>query len=237
MKTTGLWMFIFFFFVSFSTASAHDWFLVKSEVGFDIAMAHVEDAGVKGDPYEPERAIQAAGYRANGEAVPITISWKADHTGSYLSPGESFSAITALVYNKYWMKTTKGWKNEKVKGDFSVLQEGQSFKFMKYIDSWHDFMAKPLGQRFEIVPMKDPLKTRQGDILPVKLFFMGKEVRQAQITGESRTHRLQAMTAQDTFKIIIGEKGLQFIGAKIEIPVSEKEIIWYAASLTFSTSR
>ena len=222
--------------VLISEAMAHDWFLIESDAGFDIVMAHIEPTGIKADPYEPERAIQAAGYRDNGGVAPITISWKTDKSGSYISPREKFSAITALVYNKYWMKTTDGWKNDKVQGDFSVIQEGQSYKYMKHIESWHDFMLKPLGQRFEIVPMKDPLETREGEILPVKLFFMGKEINTAKITKESRSHSLDNIETESHFNIKIGKKGLQFINAKIEIPVKEREIIWYAASLTFITS-
>jgi hypothetical protein len=227
---------LIFLFIFSSNALAHDWFLVESDIGFDIVMGHVEATGVEGDPYEPERAIQAAGYRDNGDAAPITVSWKMNKEGSYLSPSEKFSAITALVYNKYWMKTTDGWKNDKVRGDFSVLQAGQSYKYMKHIHAWKGFMLKPLGQRFEIVPVKDPLSAREGEILPIKLFFMGKEIKQAKITRKSRTHELDAVSTEGHFEIVIGKKGLQFINAKIEIPVSEKEVIWYAASLTFNTS-
>ena len=221
----------------FSNAGAHDWWLNKSGDRYDIVMAHIEGDGVAADPYEAQRAVQAAGYRANGDGVPITIDWKADRTGAYILPPEAFSALTALVYNKYWMKTTTGWENDEIKGLEGVIKEGQSFKLTKHIEKWHDWLAKPLGQRLEIVPMKDPTVLEAGDTLPVRLYFMGRQIREARITEMSRTHTLKDVKTDDCFNITIGKGALQFINTKIEIPVKDREIIWYAASLTFFTSK
>ena len=229
-----LWVMLAMVLAPFCSAEAHDWWLNKSGDRYDIVMAHIEDGGAAADPYEAQRAVQAAGYRANGDGVPITIDWKTDRTGAYIVPPEEFSALTAMVYNKYWMKTTTGWKNDEINGLGGVIKEGQSFKHTKHIEKWHDWLARPLGQRFEIVPMKDPTRLKAGDTLPVKLFFMGKQIREARVTEMSRTHTLKDLKTDDCFNITIGQGGLQFINTKIEIPVKDKEIIWYAASLTFN---
>ena len=218
-------------------AMAHDWWLNPSGSNYDIVMAHIKGDGVEADPYEAQRAVQAAGYRANGDGVPITIDWKADRTGAYIVPPEAFSALTAMVYNKYWMKTTTGWENDEIKGLDNVIKEGQSFKLTKHVEKWHEWLASPLGQRFEIVPAKDPTRLKAGDTLPVRLFFMGRQIHEARITKMSRTHSLKDVKTDDCFNITIGQGKLQFINAKIEIPVKDREIIWYAASLTFTTAR
>ena len=221
----------------FSHATAHDWWLNKSNSNFDIVKGHIEADGVHCDPYESDRAIQAAGYREDGQVVPITITWKKDGTGSYIEPAEQFCALTALVYNKYWMKTTEDWKNYRSWGEFNIIQEGQSFKYTKHIEKWHNFLTEPLGQRFEIVPLKDPTRMKEGDLLPVKIFHMGREVQSAKITQVSRIHNLDSITSNGVFDVRMGKKGLQFINAKVEVPVKDKEVIWYAASLTFYTSK
>ena len=220
-----------------SHALAHDWWLNKSNSNFDIVKGHIEADGVHCDLYEPDRAIQAAGYRDDGQVLPITITWKKDGSGSYIESAEQFCALTALVYNKYWMKTTKGWKNYRSWGEFEIIKEGQSYKYTKHIQDWHGCLAKPLGQRFEIVPLKDPTKMNEGDFLPLKIFFMGKEIQSAKITKISKTHDLESINGDGVFNVRIGPTGFQFFNAKIEIPVKDKEIIWYAASLTFYTTR
>ncbi|MDL1963697.1 MAG: DUF4198 domain-containing protein [Deltaproteobacteria bacterium] len=224
-----------------SQSMAHDWWLNRSDSGFEIVKGHVEGDGGKFSPYEADRVIHAAGYRDNGQVVPITVTWKKDKFGSYIFPPEKFSAITAFVYNKYWMITTEGgkrvWKNDKVEGNFEVIEEGQSFKYTKHIEKWHNFLTEPLGQRFEIVPLKDPTRMKKGDLLPVKIFHMGKELQSVRLTKISKTHNLELIKNNGIFYVQVAQKGLQFVNAKVEVPVKDKEVIWYAASLTFYTSK
>jgi hypothetical protein len=105
---------------------------------------------------------------------------------------------------------------------------------------WCENLAKPLGQRFEIVPLQDPTGLKQGERLPVKVFFEGKPVPGAKIAKTSsvkQSHELEPVQAEGPSMVTIGPPGLQLISAKFELPVKEGQIVLFGASLTFSTTK
>ena len=222
-------------FLTVSAAMAHDWGITKTELGYDVVMAHFTDHGIESDIYEPDRVIKATGYLENGKRFPVSIQWKADLSGSSLDVLQECSALTALVYNKYWMQTTRGWQDRWVPELKGVIKEGHSYKVLKYIEHWHDGLTKPLGVVFEIVPLKNPAALSKKEQLPVRLFFMGESVYKASITLNSRKEDLIRVETDDYFLITLSPQKTQFINAKIEVPVKDKKIIWYAAALTFDT--
>ena len=213
---------------------AHDMWLQKSGEGFDIIYGHPGEF----DPYEPERVKQVTGYTENGWLVQLDIERKKD--ACRVVPDEAFCAIGALLDNRYWLKTTRGWKNQRKGKDLEIIQQGHSYKYTKNIVKWCENLAKPLGQRFEIVPLQDPTGLKQGDRLPVKVFFEGKPVQGAKIAKTSsveQSHELEPVQAESPSMVTIGPPGLQLISAKFELPVKEERIVWFGASLTFSTTK
>ena len=158
----------------------------------------------------------------------------------HVCAGRGLCAIGAFLDNKYWMHTTDGWKNQRQRQGLEILKEGHSYKFTKHIVKWCDALAKPLGQRFEVVPLHDPTSLKAGDRLPVKIFFEGKIASAARIASTSnmeKTHDLKSIRGEDPFMVDIGPAGLQLINAKLELPVKNQQVVWYAASLTFYTKR
>ncbi len=224
--------------ITVSQAFAHDWWLNKSEHGYDIVKGHIEkDDSIMADSYEAGKVVQATGYLANGEGFPINISRKKDKSGDCILLPENFSALTAFIYDNCWIKTTKGWSNNKVinGNPAGLIRQGQSYKYTKHIEKWHDRMAKPLGQRLEIVPLKDVSGLQQGNLLPVALFFMGKKIHEAELTQVSREDTLTKMKTDDNFNVKIGDSSFQLIRARVEIPLTDRNFIWYTATLTFNT--
>ena len=108
-------------------------------------------------------------------------------------------------------------------------------EYTKHIEQWQNWLAAPLGQEFEIVPLENPEQLRKGESLKVRLFFMGQKVHEARLTQISGTHTLKLLKTDDCFTVAIPREGFQFINAKIEIPVKDRQVIWYSAPLTFNT--
>ena len=215
--------------------SAHDmWVQESAENFFNIVLGHVGQC----DPYEPERLKEIVGYTENG--WPVRLDIDREKQGCRFIPDEAFCAIGALLDNRYWLKTTDGWRNQREHEDYKILEEGRSYKFTKHVARWCDLLAKPLGQRFEIIPLQDPTRLKQGDRLPVRIFFEGKPAigaRVAKTSNMEQTHRLEPVQAEAPFIVTIGPPGLQLINAKLAVPIKKGHVTWFAASLTFRTNQ
>lgn len=213
---------------------AHDMWLQEIDGGFSIVLGHEGQI----DPYEPARLKNVIGYTENGWTVQLDI--KREKEVCRVMADEAFCAIGALLDNRYWLKTTTGWKNQRERKGSQIVEEGRSYKHTKHIVKWCNFLSKPVGQRFEIVPLKNPIGLKQGDKLPVKVFFEGKLALKARISKTSdmaKTHDLEPIKSKKSVVIQVGSPGLQLINAKLVVPVKGKQIVWFAASLTFHTTK
>jgi len=212
--------------------SAHDMWLQEIDGGFSIALGHEGQT----DPYESARVKDVTGYTENGWTVELDIEREKEECR--VMADEAFCAIGAFLDNKYWMKTTEGWKNQRQRKGLEILEEGHSYKFTKHVVKWCNLLAKPLGQRFEIVPLQDPTRLKEGDRLPVKIFFEGKPAhvaRLAKTSNISQTHDIEPVQGGGPFIVDIGPAGLQLINAKFRFSVQGRQVVWFASSLTFCT--
>jgi len=217
-----------------SVSQAHDMWLEESDNGYIVALGHKGEI----DPYEPERVRQVVAYTMHGWAEEMRVDCREDQCSIFAD--EPFCAFTAVLDNKYWYETTDGWKNQRDNAGLEIIEEGRSYKYTKHIARWCDFLAKPLGQRIEIVPLKDPSSMKQGDRLPVKLFFEGKPLTNARLSGSSNmksTHSLKEISGEGPFLVEVGPPGAQLINAKYRMPVEGKQVVWFAVSMTFKTKK
>lgn len=210
--------------------SAHDMWLEKSKVGYSVTVGHKGQA----DPYDPARVQEVIGYTKNSWPVKLRIERGQNDCNVFTD--ESFCALAAILDNEYWLKTTEGWKNQRDMKGLEIVELGRSFKYTKHIEKWSGFLNKPLGQRFEIVPLKDPTTLKQGDNLPIRVFFEGKPCGNAKVSKSSKmtdTHTLEDVQGENPFMVEIGTPGLQLVSAKLEMPVKGNQKVWFACSLTF----
>ncbi|MEA1933988.1 MAG: DUF4198 domain-containing protein [Thermodesulfobacteriota bacterium] len=90
------------------------------------------------------------------------------------------------------------------------------------------------------MPLENLTTLKQGDHLPVKVFFEGKPAPEARVSKTSdmaKTHDLEPVKGKGPISVQIGPPGLQLINAKLLIPVKGRQVIWFAASLTFRTTK
>jgi uncharacterized GH25 family protein len=60
------------------------------------------------------------------------------------------------------------------KGDRQHVPSGKYGKSIIVVGQGTDIVSRPLGQRIEIIPLKNPVDIKSGGALPVRIFFEGK---------------------------------------------------------------
>ena len=76
--------------------------------------------------------------------------------------------------------------------------------------------------------------------MQVKVFFEGKPAPGARVSKTSnmaKTHDLEPVKGEDPVVVQIGPPDLQLINAKLAAPVKSKQVVCFAASLTFRTAK
>jgi len=221
-------------------ANAHDMWLEKRG---DKAWLNYGHPGAT-DPYPIDRIDSLEGITPNQWKVKLKPTYHKGEAFAWLN--DVFSMLTVDFDNKYWYNTEEdGWRNflapQEVRG--KIIDQGRSWKLAKTIVKWQDFMSKPVGQRIEIVPLKNPSKLKEGDTLPVMLYYEGKPVpaKGARVSGTSDTSiehpELVNLKNQKPFNVKIGPTGPQVIIGKYEHRLDETHRVWYAFSLAFTTEK
>lgn len=222
-----------------ATAQAHDMWLEKKGDRVQLLYGHPGNT----DPYPLSRITAMNGITDSGWRVALEPIEHKGEAFAYLD--DSYVMLTVDFDNKYWYNTEEdGWRNyptpQEVRG--TVKDEGRSYKLSKNILSWQCFMDKPISrQRAEIVPLKDPTKLKEGDMLPVVLYFEGKPMpaEGARISGTSDARiehpELINLRGSEAFNVKIGPAGRQIVIGKYEKRLDETRRVWFAFSLTFTT--
>ncbi len=156
-----------------SAASAHDMWLEENGERVEILYGHPGNC----DPFPVSKISDFTGLTPNGWKIQIKPI--ADKGGACGYLDDDYAMVAATLDNNYWRHTEEeGWLNtdHPVKSDLTIIEEGSSYKIAKVILDWKPFMKKPIGQRMEIVPLKNPTTMKEGEMLPVALFFEGKPV-------------------------------------------------------------
>jgi len=223
-----------------TAAQAHDMWLEKRGDKVHLLYGHPGNT----DPYPVSRITAMTGITANDWRVALE---PVEHKGeAYAWLNDEFVMLTVEFDNKYWYNTEEdGWRNfpgpQEVRG--TIVDEGRSYKLAKEIPTWQPFMAKPVGQRVEIVPLKDPTRLKKGDLLPVVLYYEGKPMptegaRVSKTSDSGIEHPDMAdLKGGKPFNVKVGPAGRQLIIGKYEHRLDDTRRGWYAFSLSFTTTK
>ena len=223
-----------------TTAFAHDMWLEKRGDRVFLEYGHPG----KTDPYPMSRIQEMKGITQNMWEValePIEYKGKA-----FAHIDDEFALLAVSFDNWYWYNTEEdGWRQfrrpSEVRG--TILEEGRSYKLAKEILAWQPFLAKPIGQRAEIVPLKNPVTLKEGDKLPVMLYYEGNpmpaEGARVSGTSDSKIEHPEKFTITEgkPYEVTIGPAGRQIITGNYEKKLGDNKHVWYAFSLTFTTSK
>ncbi len=218
---------------------AHDTWMEKQNGDLLVLRGH----GGKAEPYDSALVKEAKAVDAKGQAVQVEIK-KNKENASLLTKGNPVIA-GALYDSGYWLKTTDGWKKatkREGKGKYSIVESLKSKQWCKALLAASPESSKPLGQRFEMVPQKDPLTIAAGDKLTVKVLLDGKPVEGAIITtsgGHDSQKKNPLKTDKDGLATLTVEgAGLHLVKASHKIPAKDDpdaDVLSLASTVTFVT--
>ncbi|MDQ7785025.1 MAG: DUF4198 domain-containing protein [Desulfomonilaceae bacterium] len=218
---------------------AHDTWIEKRDGQILVLRGH----GLEVEAYDPSLVQEAKARDAEGRVVETEIRQHKENAS--LVPKGNAVVVAALYNSGYWLKTTDGWKKatkREGKGKYEIVESIKSKQWCKSFSAPCPENSKPVGQRFEVVPQKDPTTVAVGDTLPIKVIFDEKPVEGALIT----TGGADASDAKDALKtdkdgkatVAIEKAGLQLIKASHKVPLTDDpdaDVLSLASTITFVT--
>lgn len=216
---------------------AHDTWIENKNGELLVLRGH----GGAAEAYDPTLVKEAKAVDAKGQPVELQIVKNKENAS--LSPKGSPVVVAALYDSGYWLKTTDGWKKatkREGKEKYTIVESLKSKQWCKNFLGASDQCLKPVGQRFEVVPQKDPTAARVGDKLSIKVIFDGKPVEGAIITTDgahASDKKDQLKTDKDGLaNVTVDKGGLQLIKASHKVPAKDDpdaDVLSLASTITF----
>lgn len=230
-KTTIVSMVIFLVFAYHSAFAHHPW-VEKEGNRFLIAWGHPP----KVSPYEPKKVKDIKMFDLKGQIIAANSIDEKDKV--YLTSTTDVSMITLSFEGGFLVTTPDGkkamTKREAQKAGLQIVDSFYSNQFSKSLFGYSNAVGNPAGMKFEIVPLKNPLAVRDGELLPVKVLFEGKPLEGASI--ETGAHKEATKTNGDGIaEVKIMGRGLQVLLAKHRLSVKDNPDADYLSYTTVLT--
>lgn len=216
---------------------AHDTWIENRNGELLVLRGH----GGKSEAYNSALVKDAQARDAKGQAVKTEIV-KNKENASLIPKGKAI-VVAALYDSGYWLKTTDGWKKatkREGKGKYTIVDALKSKQWCKGFLASCAENVKPLGNRFEVFPQKDPMTVHVGDKLPIKVVFDGKPVEGAIITtggAHSSAKKDLLKTDKEGMAMVPMEKpGLQLVKASHRAPLKDDpdaDVLSLSSTMTF----
>lgn len=186
------------------------------------------------EKYNPSQLLSVKAYGSDLKSIRAGI----DYQKNALVLSEKTPAIMTAIFDAgYWVETHKGFvKGDRMSAKGIVFSSLHSIKMTKTLFSWSESMTKPVGEVYEIVPLKNPFSLKVGDSLPILVLENGKPA--SGVSIEVANHdELQVKTDNEGKVLIpIKAKGLQIIAASFEKTLFDDPkatTLFIQSSLTF----
>lgn len=194
---------------------AHDVYVARGADALVVMWGH----DGKSDPYKPTFVKNVKAFDAAGQDVGVTM--KPEGTKAVLAPAKAPALVAILFETGAWVKTPEGYKNVSKREAKDVLESWKGFAYNKNIWHWHDNFAKPLGYKFEIVPLKNPLTLKVGESLPVQVIYDGKPKEGLEVkAGGGHADQKGVLTDKDgKANVTVNQGGMQVIKTSLRTPL------------------
>lgn len=186
------------------------------------------------EKYNPAQLLSVGAFESNLSPIKVGIDY---HKNALVLSEKTPAIMTAIFDAGYWVETHKGFvKGDRMSAKGIVFSSLHSIKMTKTLFSWNDSMSNPVGQIYEVVPLKNPFTLKIGDSLPVLVLENGKPA--VNVSMEIANHdELQVKTNSEGKVLIpIKSKGLQIIAANFEktlLDDPKATTLFVQSSLTF----
>jgi nickel transport protein len=174
------------------------------------------------DSYDPACVKEFRAFGSDGTTIPSESIQRIEDPDRvrFQIPGKA-SLIGVSCDWGYRVNTTEGKKLltriEAEKAGLRVLESFFSTQFAVVLFNEGIWTGTPLGMRFELVPLRNPLHISVAGQLPVQAFFEGQPVANTAIFTEGGLAFQTDRMGVANVKIV--EEGLQLLMARLKIPV------------------
>lgn len=227
----------FFVIMACQAAFAHHLWIEKSAEGqYAVVRGVLPD---RADAYDPDCVEDVKAFGKNGQAIPVK---RIDEKDKVIFKADE-KASMAAAYSKwgYRVNTTSGKrlmgrKQAKEEG-LTVLSAFFSTHYTKSLFAPSDAAKKCAGLRFEILPLKDPMRAKPGDEIAFKVLFDEKPLSGLSLytqNGDTAT-----TDAGGTARLTIPDSDKVLLYARHRIDVKgddQKDYEIYTTFLTFEAT-
>lgn len=224
--------------LSSQLVSAHDTWVEEHNGDLVVIYGH----GNEHDPYDPSQVKDAKGVNAKGRSVAVPLLNK--NGQAVLDTTEKPAMVAWIFDGGYHVKTTDGWKamrKSQAQKKYQILEAVKGEKYCKAYLAKLDAWSKPVGHPLEIVPQKDPMTLKVGDLLPIVVLFQGKPLEAAEIvTGQEKKpeNKLSLKTdKKGQAELPLSGNGWQFIAVRHRPQIDgdpEADALALSAAITFA---
>ena len=215
---------------------AHHLWIEKTDDGYVVARGMAPE---RRDPYNPECVTAFWAYAPGGREIPDESIRRIDDEGqSRFRISEPISLAGVSCDWGYRVNTTQGKKlmtrQEAEEAGLRVISAFFSTHLAKVLFPDGDPVKKPIGMKFEMVPLKDTGNLAPGESLPVQVLFDGKPMKALSIYAKDGE---EWKTDKDGIGLVTpAETGLSLLMARHKVPVQgdpNKDYHLYTTFLVF----
>ncbi|AEB07964.1 DUF4198 domain-containing protein [Desulfobacca acetoxidans] len=228
--------FILFLIISImltSVTQAHYLWVERQDNAYLIARGLLPD---KLYPYAPTSIKEIKAFDTTGK---LLTGQRLDGADTVRLQTKSAPAmVTVLAEWGYRVNTPTGkeflTKQEAIDKGLKVEEAFFSTQIGKTIFAFGEALTKPVGLKFEAVPLKDPLTLAPEEELPVQFFFQGAPLTGCRVRVGKVKDWLET-DSQGVVRVKLPEPGYQAIFASHRTPAPNRADIDYVLYTTFLT--
>ena len=225
VAVAGMWM------VAAASFAHHLWVMEKDGV-YVVGRGHI---GESVDLYDPACVKKITAFAGDGTEIAVT---RADDKNRAMFTAATQPALVSVV--SQWgdrVNTTRGKrlmnrKQAEAEG-LRVISAFTSTQYSKTVFGPSDITTRPLGIKFEIVPLADPATLSAGVPLLFKLLFDGRPLSGVSVLTN---YDQEATTDEDgVAEVVFDKPGVHLLFATHQIPADDASGLDFYKFMTFLT--
>lgn len=207
---------------------AHNvWLIAK---GDDLELQYGHETS---EVYNPIKVTEFKGYDKSGAPIPLERDPMPEAFALKKNPQAAM--ITVVFDNGYWVEgsSSSEWKNVSKETAQTFPGYHHPIKLHESLYAWGTALTKPIGLKFEIVPLQNPFKAT--GTLPVQVLFDGKPLPGAKVEYGIHGDKAPSVQTDERGKafVPITVRGEQFIAVDYAPAAAGPEKPSYATSLRY----
>ena len=232
MKQAALWMALIILLTGVQAGYAHHLWVFEENGRYVAARGHIAE---RLDAYDPSCVRQISAQSSDGTALSITRTNEKERVVFTTREKPAMVAVTSEWGARVNTKQGKKLMNRKeaeAKG-LTVISTFSTTQYSKTLFEPSAISTRPLGLKFELVPLADPKTLAPGTPIACKLLFEGKPLAGISI---ATNHDQEAQTdANGVARLTFEKSGWNLLYATHQTPSKNDSDFDYLKFMTFLT--